>query len=489
MSSREITPKACCFAGDYQLAKQDEYFGNKPGGMNPFITNRSRTFEELNDGVDDRFQEPKDGCAKEGGTEFDKDVDNNDDDDAPANEKDGEHNMYAGPNASSKIGIKKQEADFRNQTSKVSHVTVCEVEQLVKWQQTTQTLLYCNNKGLIHDLVIATISEPVILQITFMCRELPIKGKFYIDLDVDGTPFLDWTRMSMYLLHQFIDVLKSAATSGCYETDAALTASVTRKALDMLISANLADFAKNSTASIAALHAKVLGPFVTDIRISEYLDIAKHSSDMSSYAFEYLLEKKGKTYKTRVTHLLDILRERQYYVVASAATVGIKKLLSAIVDAIRELTMAWQELMRWIDPLLIEAFNMPIDDLRAKMTLSIIGKSKFEKRDSGNHDNTNPNKKQKKWDSSSSSSSGASSAKPPAASKDAIDQGVTWDQCHRCGGRHNPVQSSDWTCPFLRHKHPHHNSDNTLKWEDTASAKLYRGTPWTQKKKKRQARR
>ena len=86
---------------------------------------------------------------------------------------------------------------------------------------------------------------------------------------------------------------------GCYETDAALAVNAVKNSLDTLRSANLADYAKNSTPSIASLHVEVQSPFVTDARV-----------------------------KTLIVCVIDILS-----------------------------TQTLQTLIRWIDSVLTQAFN------------------------------------------------------------------------------------------------------------------------------------
>lgn len=129
---------------------------------------------------------------------------------------------------------------------------------------------------------------------------------------------------------------------------------------------------------------------------------------------------------------------------------------------------------------------MPAHELKARLTLSIIGKADGQRKRDGEHHDSADHKKKKGGPPHSSAPTSLSipSKKPTAPPKEKVDSS-TWDQCQRCGGKHNPnspaAQAAGWTCPFVKHKHPHHNVDPSTKWEHSTHAKLYKDRPWIHK--------
>ena len=87
------------------------------------------------------------------------------------------------------------------------HVDSLDESQLARFSQETSHLACLSHPDIVHDIILRVFAPTVIMTISNACNNLPIRGKFVIHLDEESRTFLDWTHMSLYKVHEFLDIM------------------------------------------------------------------------------------------------------------------------------------------------------------------------------------------------------------------------------------------------------------------------------------------
>ena len=205
-------------APGHELHLQDQFYGTDPAQLNPFNLPRPAiTFEQLNEDVM--------VSANVGLTDAD----------SPDSE---EANCYTPLETMSKS---KQEKLSREASTKLAGVDGLDEATIARFTRETSSLLAISHPDIVHDIIIRVFSSTVIMTISNACDNLSIRGKFVIHLDDDSRAFLDWTHMSLYKVHELLDIVKALTFPGSNESDAQKSELAVKTSMNYLLDGNLAE--------------------------------------------------------------------------------------------------------------------------------------------------------------------------------------------------------------------------------------------------------
>ena len=300
---------------NHELHLQDQFYGTDPAQINPFNPPRpATTYELLNEDVmvSANVGQP--------------------DADAPDSE---EANCYTPLETLSKS---KQEKLSREATARLAGVDGLDEANIARFTRETSNLLAISHPDVVHDIITRVFSPTVIMTISNACKNLPIRGKFVIHLDDEDRTFLDWTRMSLHLVHEFLDIVKALTSPGSNESDGQKSELAVKTSMNHLLDSNLAEL--SSTLSFASLRTKCMEVWKTNSRLR--LHLSGNSTDIATNACQYLESLKARAYRSkRASYFVELLRVNGIYAPGGTCTVDFPTLMTHLFAYLEQIKNSW----------------------------------------------------------------------------------------------------------------------------------------------------
>ena len=193
------------------------------------------------------------------------------------------------------------------------------------------------------------------MTISNACENLPIRGKFVIHLDDEDRTFLDWTHMSVYLLHEFLDIVKALTSPGSNESDAQKSELAVKTSMNHLLDGNLAEL--SSTISFASLRTKCEEPWKTNSRLRQYL--SNNGTDIATNACQYLDSLKARAPRSkRACYFGELLRVNGVYSPGGPCNTDFNTLITHLFSYLEQIKNSWVLVTRWITSTQLELLQL-----------------------------------------------------------------------------------------------------------------------------------